>query len=69
MSRPLPVDTGRGVGTECAWCDQPATESLKDQRRTRLASGTTFLSGPGTRYPACRDCAARIEGRYLKRKT
>jgi hypothetical protein len=52
----------------CGWCGAPATETLKDQRRTRLSSGTTFLSGPGTRFEACGDCAERLSRRYLQKR-
>jgi hypothetical protein len=48
----------------CAWCGAPATEALKDERRTRLGSGTVVKAGPGTSLPVCEACGDRLERRY-----
>jgi Protein of unknown function (DUF3631) len=53
----------------CRWCQAPATDTIKDQWRTRMSStgsGSVFIGGPGTRYEVCASCAERLTGRYLK---
>lgn len=69
--RPLPIDLGHRLATECDWCGAPATSSIKDERRTVMSrkkggSGSVFTGGPGKRYPACNPCAERLTERYLK---
>ena len=48
----------------CSWCGARATATIRDERRTRLTSGTTVRKGPGTTTDVCDACAARLSARY-----